>query len=293
VLQDINAERPDEDPLMFQWGMSFPIQSCRVEESATRPPPFLQEHELIEHMDSNRIGTDASMATHVSNIVDRGYVVVCDETGVPLRPPRRPGDARQLPRQIGRYLVPTPLGIELMALFQMSETTAELSRPAIRAQMEAEVNLIAQNQLEQRVCVARNLEWFRSRYVELDETLLDRKTLDKFASRLEPTKPSLTTWQKMGAFEPPTKGNNLQAQQKKQQRWQGGGKKSNGARGGRTYSSGNKGKESKMSDRHPPSNKRKGGNQSERHAPKNKSKEDNPSAWPGTVYATKKRHRVR
>jgi hypothetical protein len=244
-------------------------------------------------MDSNRIGTDASMATHVSNIVDRGYVIVCDETGVPLRPPRRPGDSRQLARQIGRYLVPTPLGIELMALFQTSEATAELSRPAIRAQMEAEVNLIAQNQLEQRVCVTRNLEWFRSRYVELDETLLDRKTLDKFASRLQPTKPSLTTWQKMGAFEPPAKGgNNRQAQQKQQQRWQGGGKKSNGARGGRQYSPGNKGKESNLSDRHPPSNKRKEGNPSEKHPPRNKRKEDHPSARPGTAYTTRKRHRV-
>jgi hypothetical protein len=35
-----------------------------------------------------------------------------------------------------------------------------------------------------------------------------RKTLDKFACRLQPTKPSLTIWQKMGAFEPPTKGHN-------------------------------------------------------------------------------------
>jgi DNA topoisomerase IA len=58
-----------------------------------------------------------------------------------------------------------------MALFQTGETTAELSRPAISAQMEAEVNLIAQNQLEQRVCMARNLEWFRSCYVELGEIL--------------------------------------------------------------------------------------------------------------------------
>jgi DNA topoisomerase IA len=61
------------------------ISKAVVEEGVTKPPKFSQEHELILLMDENRIGTDASMAVHVSNIIDRGCVVLCDETGVPLR----------------------------------------------------------------------------------------------------------------------------------------------------------------------------------------------------------------
>ena len=58
-------------------------------------------------MDFKRIGTDASMAVHVSNIVEREYVMLVDETGTPLRPPLPPGQRRQnLPRQVGRYMVP-------------------------------------------------------------------------------------------------------------------------------------------------------------------------------------------
>merc|ERR1712190_599562 len=92
-------------------GDSFKVNQLQVRELATRPPKFLQEHELIERMDEAKIGTDASMSGHVANVIDRGYVVVTDETGQPLRP-FRPGSKR--PRQIGRYLVPTPLGIGLI-----------------------------------------------------------------------------------------------------------------------------------------------------------------------------------
>ncbi|KAL3899632.1 MAG: hypothetical protein SGPRY_012611, partial [Prymnesium sp.] len=99
------------------------------ESGMTRPPRFLQEHELIQGMDAHRIGTDASMATHVANIVERGYVVVCDEQGFPLRPPQRPGSkGRKLERQIGRYMVPTPLGLALVRLLCDDEAAASMTR---------------------------------------------------------------------------------------------------------------------------------------------------------------------
>jgi len=215
VLRDIGAEQKKEggvnDSYVFQEGMTLSITDARSELCATKPPRFLQEHELIELMDTNRIGTDASMAVHVNNIVERGYVALCDETGVLLRPPRppRPGQ-RPPPRQIGRYLVPTPLGMSLMDLFDKTamghgvsqqESPALLSRPAIRAQMEKEVKQIAVGERDKSECVEDNLAWFEARYHELVQSLT-RQRLNEFARALRPTKDSLGYWQHLRAFEP-------------------------------------------------------------------------------------------
>jgi DNA topoisomerase-3 len=221
-LRDIGApeEKKDgesADEVVFREGMKFSISTAHCEACLTRPPRFLQEHELIESMDKNRIGTDASMASHVSTIVDREYVVLCDETGVPLRPPRppRPGQARP-PRQIGRYMVPTPLGIGLLNLFGRLDdnsfadvdtgiagegSPALLARPSIRALMEAEVKQIAAGELEKGECLEKNLAWFEARYHEFAASLT-RKRLNKFASSLRPTKQSLGYWRRLGVFEP-------------------------------------------------------------------------------------------
>jgi DNA topoisomerase-3 len=222
VLRDISApeNKKDEetaDEVVFREGMKFSISTAHSEACSTRPPRFLQEHELIEFMDKNRIGTDASMATHVSTIVDREYVVLCDETGVPLRPPRPPrsGQAR-LPRQIGRYMVPTPLGISLLNLFGKSDdksfadvdtgiagkgSPALLARPSIRALMEAEVKQIATGELEKDECLEKNLAWFEARYHQFVASLT-RKRLNKFETSLRPTKQSLGHWRRLGVFEP-------------------------------------------------------------------------------------------
>lgn len=212
VLRDIGAERKDSETLKLQPGMKLQLRNIKAETCTTRPPPFLQEHELIELMDQNRIGTDASMATHVSNIVDRGYVVLCDETGVPVRPPRPPTRGKRPPRQVGRYLVPTSLGSSLIELFD--DTTASrgqadngdssvalLARPQIRAQMEEEVKTIATGDLDKQACVDQNVSWFRTRYNEFVRSL-SRGRLGNFERSMEDTRSSLQRWKKLGAFEP-------------------------------------------------------------------------------------------
>ena len=52
------------------WGDVATIAACSLTEGVTEPPPYLREHELIEAMDKQGIGTDASIPTHVQNIVD-------------------------------------------------------------------------------------------------------------------------------------------------------------------------------------------------------------------------------
>ena len=209
VLRDIGAEK--DRSLVMHEGMTLSLSDARSEACSTKPPRFLQEHDLIELMDKNRIGTDASMATHVTNIVDRGYVELCDESGEPLRPyrPPRPGQ-KSPPRQVGRYLVPTSLGIGLMDLFGNScadedpannFSPAMLSRPAIRAQMEEEVKQIAVGKLDKEECLERNLSWFEDRYNEFEQSL-SKARLDDFARSLCTSNESRRYWRKLGAFEP-------------------------------------------------------------------------------------------
>ena len=195
VLNDIGASGRKEDAVLsLKEGQILPITSKRLERLETKPPRFLQEHELILMMDSNRIGTDASMAVHVSNIVDRGYVSLCDETGQPHRPPRRPGQ-KQLPRQIGRYMVPTALGKSLLDLFDengkmsprydnapVGESPALLSHPSIRRQMEDEVRQIATGTFDKEICLEKNLDWFEERYKELEFSLVSEFAFHFIAS---------------------------------------------------------------------------------------------------------------
>jgi hypothetical protein len=158
------------------------------------------------------------MAVHVSNIVEREYVVMCDETGTPLRPPLPPGKRKQnLPRQIGRYMVPTPLGSSLLELFghnaTISETSTEspalLSHPSIRRQMEEEVKQIARGEIEKEACVEHNLSWFEKMYSELERSLT-RDRVYEFGGTLMQTKEFLRYLHRLNSFEPnidvPNKG---------------------------------------------------------------------------------------
>ena len=209
VLNDIGASKNKDEDIQFRKGQKLPVAIAQIDECLTRPPKFLQEHELIRLMDENRIGTDASMAVHVTNVVDRGYVVLCDELGVPLRPPMppRPGQAPR-PRQVGRYMVPTSLGMSLLHLFDggkemlegAEDSLALLSQPAIRRQMEEEVKQISLGTLDKEECLRTNLVWFESRYQALVESLTKARLKD-FGNQLTPLKENLKYWSNLGAFE--------------------------------------------------------------------------------------------
>jgi len=226
VLRDVGAVQGKVDKDLLQEGQRLKLVKAGIEEKKTMPPRFLQEHELIRLMDTNRIGTDASMAVHVSNIVDRGYVMLVDETGVALRPPRPPSQRKNnLPRQIGRYMVPTPLGSNLLKLFGHEEDATEiespalLSHPSIRRQMEQEVKEIAMENIEKDFCLEKNLDWFEKRYTELERSLTYER-VGKFGQGLRSSNDYLRYLAKLGAFEPkintPNKGKQTkQTQQKK------------------------------------------------------------------------------
>ena len=63
-----------QDLPRFQEGETFEPTEARMYEGATSPPGYLTEPELISLMDANGIGTDATMAEHISKIKVREYV---------------------------------------------------------------------------------------------------------------------------------------------------------------------------------------------------------------------------
>jgi DNA topoisomerase-3 len=55
-----------------------------IKEKMTTPPSYLTESELINLMEKNGIGTDASIATHIENVQKRNYVELI--TGRKMKP---------------------------------------------------------------------------------------------------------------------------------------------------------------------------------------------------------------
>lgn len=72
----------------FREGERFSFASLALRDGQTAPPGYLTESELIEKMEKHGIGTDASISSHINNIVERNYVHIGD----------------------GRTLIPNPLG---------------------------------------------------------------------------------------------------------------------------------------------------------------------------------------
>jgi len=66
----------DKEIPVYDSGDIIDIISTRVTENRTEVPGYLTEAELIAKMEENGIGTDASIATHINNIIERAYVHV-------------------------------------------------------------------------------------------------------------------------------------------------------------------------------------------------------------------------
>ncbi|KAH8877911.1 DNA topoisomerase 3-beta-1 [Schistosoma japonicum] len=109
-------------------------------EGQTGPPDYLTEAELITAMERHGIGTDASIPTHIENIVQRGYVQLLS----------------------GRKLQPTPLGIVLVHGYQAID--AELVLPHMRRAVEEQLNHIARGHAKYDLVLQFVLAIFAAKY---------------------------------------------------------------------------------------------------------------------------------
>ena len=153
------------------------VKSSSVSTGKTEPPQFLKEYELIDAMDQNGIGTDASIPTHVDTIIKRGYCNICDSSGKHIegdstdkkvRNAKQPSNTKPSINTVsnasgeGRFMVPTKLGVALIDCFQT--TDAELCQPTIRAHMENELTAIAKEEKTKEEVLEKNLQNYFLRF---------------------------------------------------------------------------------------------------------------------------------
>ena len=104
---------------------------------------YITEAELIEEMEKNKIGTDASMSIHIENIVKRGYVEVTE-------------DRRLIPTDLGRALIE---GLE--------EVEPELVLPKNRAIIEDFVSQLAEGKKTYKEVLDHAINFYKNKYNNL------------------------------------------------------------------------------------------------------------------------------
>ena len=105
----------------------------RLRDGYTKPPGHLTESDLINMMEANKIGTDASIATHINNVVQRRYVKL----------------------EAGRTMVPTDLGTMLVRGYFTIDP--DLVLPKVRSSIEEQCDLIAAGSADRAAVVEHYL----------------------------------------------------------------------------------------------------------------------------------------
>ena len=131
----------DKEVPLYEVGDIIDIVSTKVTESRTEPPGYLTEAELIAKMEEHGIGTDASIPTHINNIIERAYVVV---------------------QEPGRHLVPTALGQALVKGY--CEIDPELVLPQVRSNIEKSCELVAKGRADFNRVIGHVLKIFKDKF---------------------------------------------------------------------------------------------------------------------------------
>ena len=108
---------------------------------------YITEAELIEEMEKNHIGTDASMSVHIENIVKRGYVRVDEK----------------------RRIIPTELGKALIEALETVEPDIVL--PKNRAKIEEFVSLLAEGKKEYEEVLDYALDFYKKKYISVSSQI--------------------------------------------------------------------------------------------------------------------------
>jgi DNA topoisomerase-3 len=125
--------------------IAYKIVDARYEEN--KKDNYITEAELIEEMEKNHIGTDASMSVHIANIVNRGYVKVDNN----------------------RRLIPTKLGKALIEALEAVEPDIVL--PKNRATIEAFVSDLANGKKTYEEVLNYSLKFYKEKYINVSEKI--------------------------------------------------------------------------------------------------------------------------
>lgn len=165
----------------FTLGEVFAPDEANITCGKTIAPGYLTEPELIALMDANGIGTDATMAEHISKIKGRDYVVTRHRGGSRAlggdesstrggrgRGRGRGGSARgsNATGQGGGVVefIPTPLGMALIQGYDKLGFEVSLAKPFLRKDMEIKMKAICAGNKGRREVVNEVVEQYRGVY---------------------------------------------------------------------------------------------------------------------------------
>ncbi|KAK5055103.1 hypothetical protein LTR84_012851 [Exophiala bonariae] len=138
----------------FTVGETFEPTEANMTDGKTTAPGYLTEPELIGLMDANGIGTDATMAEHISKIKDRSYV--------DTRPRAGGGGGRNTAVQ---EFIPTTLGIALIEGYDNVGLDVSVSKPFLRKEMELKMKAICEGRQSRMEVVQASLDQYRDVFV--------------------------------------------------------------------------------------------------------------------------------
>ncbi|CAD6919499.1 unnamed protein product, partial [Tilletia caries] len=119
--------------------------ACNLHEGRTARPKMLNEADLVNLMDKNGIGTDATIAEHIAKVIDREYVF-------------------KLKQGSTEYLYPSTLGMGLVHGYNRIGHDKSLSKPLLRRETEYRMSLICSGQRTRRQTVEESLEEYREMF---------------------------------------------------------------------------------------------------------------------------------
>jgi DNA topoisomerase-3 len=147
---------------LFTLGEVFEPTEANIAEGKTTPPGYLTEPELIGLMDANGIGTDATMAEHISKIKERDYVAT---------QPRVGGG-----RNAVQEFIPTKLGVALVEGYDNIGLDVSVSKPFLRKEMELKMKAICEGRKSRTEVVQESLEQYREVFVKTQRDIVVLKT---------------------------------------------------------------------------------------------------------------------
>lgn len=121
-------------------GKILKIDRVYLHSDTTKVPDYLTEANLLSLMAKNGIGTDASMAQHIHNVIQRGYVELIEK----------------------RRLRPTKLGSALCK--GLCQIDYELAQPTVRALIESQCLKVAESKMDGRKVLKHVLKEFSIKF---------------------------------------------------------------------------------------------------------------------------------
>ncbi|KAJ2488277.1 DNA topoisomerase 3-alpha [Coemansia sp. RSA 2050] len=156
---------------VYRQGDSFEPSVLEMRAGTTTAPKLLTDSDLIDIMDKNGIGTDATHADHIKKIIEREYIF----------------------RSSDKFLAPSTLGVGLIEGYDSMGLELSLSKPHLRCEMERELKRICDGAKTKEDVVRESVNLYKAVYMKsVDEVAKLEESLVRCLQQ-EPDS-SVTIW---------------------------------------------------------------------------------------------------